>query len=613
MLQPTTNGFANNTYRQNNKKTPYNKNRTRESSKQSESTYNNNNKNQKMSKDDTYDRKPLSDKKLHQTSTVPLVNGDNDKNTVKINATNNIINKKRMINPVLEKKILLESTKNIEMQNIDLMKTKSETLSRKSDVKVETTWVVVGGKRKMIQEEIPVEREKQMETIVQESVNRTEPTVTNGVTNDSSPSVNNAQTKKTSRKSKQKNKAQNKRNLPQGKNTKLQGFVIQEPTFTSTAPSEPEPEVVESDVEEHQEIVESDTEELLEASLIETIPWTDVDIAEVTTETDDSTEKLSDLSEASSASASIIIVNVNNNNETEKEEHKSSEQCKEETEQNCGEQETFQNTEELDQIKAEPIVNLPETEIKESDTNCSIEISENPIEEVLEERHLNGFSHENPIEETRVVQEMIVREPEIVEEIQTKVVTVKNGLTNHHVIIPETKMSNGSDETDFFVKEMLCHTISTDQSQSCPSELASPTKTENDAAILEINETQSKKYLLTAAVCNWLHTFNNNDLQSLFTIPLSPDFVQKIKYCTEISQYFADDELQNLDKFINENFCKYQHLSASSSLSSLLSDLSGSSDEDDDESEPTSEHTQKAIGSTKATKKALKLFGCEIM
>lgn len=578
MLETTTNGFvANNTYKLNNKKTTYNKNGPRETSKYSELTHNN--KNQTKSKEVTNVRKPLSDKKL-QTSTVPLVNGNNDNNTINPNATNNII-KKRTTNPVLEKKILIESTKNIEMQNIDLMKTKSETLPRRGDVKVETTWVVVGGKRKMIQEEIPIEREKVADTIehdkkVPEAINGIE------ITSDFSPSVNNAQPKKSSRKSKQKNKAQNKRNVPQGKNTKLQGFVIEEPSFASVIEPVLE-EIVESVIEDEctpLEPIESDTEELLEAALIETIPWTDADIAEVTNETDESTEKLSDLSEVSSASASIII-NVNNNNETEHGKagttQENSEECLNQPCEQCDDEKTSQSNEELDQRKAEPIL-IPEMDQSDT-TRCSSQTNVS----LVEEQHINGFNHDAD------EMEMALKE---------SLDLVKNGLTNNHVI--ETEMTNGSKDE---VQEAICEKKATVDAQSCP-------QTENDAAVLDICETQSEKYFLTAAVCNWLHSFNNNDLQSLFTIPLSPDFVQKIKYCTEISKYFADDELQNLDKFINENFCKFQHLSASSSLSSLLSDMSGSSD---DEPDSTDEDTQKAPRSTKATKKALKLFGCEIM
>lgn len=576
MLETTTNGFvANNTYKLNNKKTTYNKNGPRETSKYSELTHNN--KNQTKSKEVTNVKKPLSDKKL-QTSTVPLVNGSNDNNTINPNATNNII-KKRTTNPVLEKKILIESTKNIEMQNIDLMKTKSEPLPRRGDVKVETTWVVVGGKRKMIQEEIPIEREKVAETIIYD---KKVPEATNGIeiTNDVSLSVNNAQPKKSSRKSKQKNKTQNKRNVPQGKNTKLQGFVIEEPSFASVIEPVPE-EIVESAIEDEctpLEPIESDTEELLEAALIETIPWTDADIADVTNETDESTEKLSDLSEVSSASASIII-NVNNNNETEHGKagttQENSEECLNQACEQCDDEKSSQNNEELDQIKAEPIL-IPEMDQSDT-TRCSNQTNVS----LVEEHDINGFNHDAD------EMEMALKE---------SLAPVKNGLTNNHVI--ETEMTNGSKDE---VQEAICEKKATVEAQSsCP-------QTENDAAVLDICETQSEKYFLTAAVCNWLHSFNNNDLQSLFTIPLSPDFVQKIKYCTEISKYFADDELQNLDKFINENFCKFQHLSASSSLSSLLSDMSGSSD---DEPDSTDEDTPR---STKATKKALKLFGCEIM
>lgn len=574
----TTNGFvANNTYKLNNKKTTYNKNGARETSKYSERTHNN--KNQTKSKEVTNVRKPLSDKKLH-TSTVPLVNGNNDNNTINPDATNNII-KKRTINPVLEKKILIESTKNIEMQNIDLMKTKSETLPRRVDVKVETTWVVVGGKRKMIQEEIPIEREKVAETIEHD---KKVPEATNGIeiTNDFSPSVNNAQPKKSSRKSKQKNKTQNKRNVSQGKNMKLQGFVIEEPSFASFIEPVPE-EIVESAIEDEctpLELIESDTEELLEAALIETIPWTDADIAEVTNETDESTEKLSDLSEVSSASASIII-NVNNNNETEHGKagtsQENSEECLNQPCEQCDDEKTSQSNEELDQIKAEPIL-IPEMDQIDT-TRCSSQTNVS----LVEEQHINGFNHDAD---------------ELEMALKESLALVKNGLTNNHVF--ETEMTNGSKDE---VQEAICEKKTTVEAQSCP-------KTENGAAVLDICETQSDKYFLTAAVCNWLHSFNNNDLQSLFTIPLSPDFVQKIKYCTEISKYFADDELQNLDKFINENFCKFQHLSASSSLSSLLSDMSGSSD---DEPDSTDEDAQKVPRSTKATKKALKLFGCEIM
>lgn len=582
VLQPTTNGFA----RHNNKKTPYNKHETRhdEASRIKK----------QIKSNSATASKLLTDKKL-QASSVPVVNGDsnnvNNSNTTKTNASTANI-KKRQTNPVLDKKFLIESTKNIEMQNIDLMKTKSETLSRKDDVKIETTWVVVGGKRKMIQEEIPIEREKKV-IVEQETtpvVNGTDST-SNDIVNDSSLATNHTQTKKPSRKAKQKNKTQNKRNATQGKSTKLQGFVIEEPTFAPVV--EPQPEL-ESDIE----AVDSDAEELLEAALIEEIPWTDADVAEVTKATsDDFNEKLSDLSEASSTSASIIIVNTNNN-ETEQEKADIDEKVTS-LAKKCDEEKNNQG--ELDQIKAdEHILILPEMEIinetEEADTSCS---SQNNPSLVVEEIVLNGTCPDNPTD----FEEIPTQEKEVVEEVQTKIVAGKNGLSKHLTVEPETKCDA--------IEEIICEKVTTEVVQSSPIVIEDVTN--DEAAILEVNgHEKSEKYFLTAAVCNWLHTFNNNDLQSLFTIPLNADFVKKIKYCSEISQYFADDELQNLDKFINENFCKYQHLSASSSLSSLLSDMS-SSDDDEDDTEPTSEHTQQAIRSTKATKKALKIFGCEIM
>lgn len=595
VLQPTTNGFANKNYRHNNKKTFYNKNEARETTRRDESSHK-----KQIKSTNVTARKPLTDKKLQTASTVPVVNGDdsnnvnNSSNNIKTNATNNSSNiKKRTTNPVLEKKILIESTKNIEMQNIDLMKSKSEPLSsRKDDVKIETTWVVVGGKRKMIQEEIPIEREK-TETVENDTiVNGAEP-MTNGVTIDSSPATTAALTKKASRKSKQKNKTQAKRNASQqGKNTKLQGFVIEEPTFTPVAiqlESEPEPEMIESDIEEPltQEIVntlseeadtpESDTEELQEAALIEEIPWTDADIEEMT-------------------KAAINI------NETEQEKARDvSFECVDE--QN-------QTESELDQTKAEHILIIPKIEIietEEADTSCSSQINES----LVKDTDVEQICFDNPTD----FEDMLSKEIEV----QTKVVAGKNGLTCHPV---GTETRSGTEDLSS-VEEMICEKVTT-VSQSNPkivfeTPIEAANADDDDAAILEINETQSEKYFLTAAVCNWLHTFNNNDLQSLFTIPLSADFVKKIKYCSEISKYFADDELQNLDKFINENFCQYQQLSACSSLSSLLSDMSGSSDDeddtahDDDKTKPTSEHTQEAIRSAKSTKKALKIFGCEIM
>lgn len=112
------------------------------------------------------------------------------------------------------------------------------------------------------------------------------------------------------------------------------------------------------------------------------------------------------------------------------------------------------------------------------------------------------------------------------------------------------------------------------------------------------SDDSSEKLHITAAVCNWLHSFEQPDLQSLFTIPLNADFVRKIKYCGEISNYFEHDDFDNLEKFVAEQFYQYQLVSAASSLSSLL-DLSSDDDENDEQSQ---------------TRGALEeFFGCRIM
>ncbi|XP_063708153.1 calponin homology domain-containing protein DDB_G0272472-like [Culicoides brevitarsis] len=577
--QPITNGFYNTSsynkhnYYNNNKKTWYHSNRetTREKSTKTPSTQLVEEKT-KQTKSNISVRKPLADKKL-QSSEIPVVVENTVNNVNNGNSTKPSI-KKRPTNPVLEKKILIESTKNIEMQNIDLMKSKIETLTR-NDVRIETTWVVVGGKRKMIQEEIPIEREKTKE----ETKNEPE---TNSI--DVSPSLpavvtttNNGQAKKPSRKAKQKNKPQHKRNAQQGKNTKLQGFVIEEPTFTSV---EQKTQVPQTNGDDN----ESDAEELLEAAQIEAIPWTEADIGDAVSD-----EKLSDLSEASSASTSIIVNNTEIN-ETEPEQTTDCSQNDQKQEPTCDEEPMHERI--LDQTKAEV---LEVAEIA-ADTNCS-----RPVQDEIEEKVVVVVPEEDKS------QTYFQKTDKTIEIVESLIITeeksspkLANGITNHIAVVVEEPT-----ETETAVKEEICAKLNHVTCETLPEKVEKCPEETSDAAILEINE--PPKYSLTTAVHKWLSTFNNNDLQSLFTIPLSPDFVEKMKHCTEISQYFADDELQRLDTFINENFRYDSHMSAASSLSSLLSDITdGDYDiEDEDDTSQNARSTHK-----KALKK---YFGCEIM
>uniref|UniRef100_A0A336LZG9 CSON008917 protein n=1 Tax=Culicoides sonorensis TaxID=179676 RepID=A0A336LZG9_CULSO len=492
-------------------------------------------------------------RKSHLNGDLHESNGPVDNAKSKIdNNTDRKVKKRTVKNPVVDKKFLIESAKNIEMQNIDLKKI--NVLSRKDNVKIDTTWTVVGGKRKMIKEESQFENETSENEVKDIQQTEISPKAETIIVKDYEVCAsNNVQTKKPSRKSKQKNKNLNKRNGMQMKNQKLTGFIIEEPTFNhidNSAEIEEEQSCEDANENEDLNTINDEIPEIFsEAALIEEIPWTAEDI-------EASNNEIEIKNQMTSSNLSSISENMDESEQTD----------------NCSEHDQTE-------LKQEP---EPKAEILLTKTfQKSESICSNQIETIVEEQE--------PVE---IKEEKLNLSVEIEFEIENPQEMLQSNESNLVFNETETKNNENFNEVTEFDQK--------DESETKDNTCNSP-------AVLEITNDISEKYHITPAVCNWLHTFDTNDLQSLFTIPLSTDFVEKIKHCSEISKFFADDELENLNKFIDENFCKYQQLSSCSSLSSLISD--SDSDEDDTESISSMPVNKKKS----STKKTLKILGCEIM
>lgn len=178
-------------------------------------------------------------------------------------------NKKRA---TLDKRFIMESTKQIEMQNIDLSKTTGATSKFEED---SIEWVIRGGKRVPIKVTSPPVKPSPL------SPEKIAPETTSVPPALESVVVVVAPAQPPPKKSKAKAKAAGKKKHLLKSSAKLEGFVIEEPTFnkTESVKRQQQHQLEEvPKVAEIEEDAEDDDDGLQEAALIEEIPWTEADL-----------------------------------------------------------------------------------------------------------------------------------------------------------------------------------------------------------------------------------------------------------------------------------------------------------------------------------------------
>lgn len=553
---------------------------------------NNNKKTNNTTTSSVNDAQPLITKPSAATTNGVNTSGTIDLGNSNANSTTNNV-KKRSSNPIIDRKFIIESTKKIEMQNIDLKHTKTANENTKNGLNA--TWMMVGGKNRMVKVDSPekdVNSKKSEETTKvidssQETVILVNASLNSSLTENVSKKSNTNNNLNNNKKTKPKSKHAKRNNL-QSRGTKLQGFVIEEPTFNNVHTNKNDVNVTEhlSDDEKseesntiHESRVESDNdvdedeEELKEAALIEEIPWTTTEVNEIEkyNQEDIIIEKeAQEVMLPTELETEKILDNINNNVV------------------DCF----------VVEVKIEePTVAEPETK---SETN-GFEIEEKVIKLKTEVLNKNYCSESLCQEEKNETQNII-------------------NTNNHHDIVDQ-KVDTVLIQDDLEIIKPLPNGFAKHEE----IEILDVNGICDAAAIIEHTEVHKKeicttdvqnsfvsdtKIHVTAAVCNWIRTLDTNDLQSLFTIPLDPEIEKKIKCCSETCKFFEDDELQNVDKFITEHYFQYQKQISTSSSFSSLDDVE--SDYEDDEEEVDLGLTQKNDSGLQKKSK-LKLFGCAIM
>lgn len=391
---------------------------------------------------------------------------------------------KKRTNSTITKKFLIESNKNIELQNIDLKKSSSEAFENSGEKAVE--WMIIGGKKKVVES---VKPNKTAETNRKtENGNITKCSVTPVLTETEDTDSGMANRVSNNNKKTKKPRSKSNKLVKKGKDTKnnkLEGFVIEEPNFDK-----------------------KDTKVLL---------------VQNDSDSDDQTDAKDSISDNYNKDVAEIDTNeIIASIEVEKHD-------------NNGTDETL------------PVVK----EYNEAQNTLWLEQS-------MSKKQDDISSYEN---ESNVI--------------------IEQAACNDSIITVEelNKISNKSEN-------------------NCLPESEEPISTqhfEND-----------EKIYITSAVCNWLSEFDSESLKSLFTIPLNADFVKKIKYCSEISSFFDDDNMLEKSNILQQPFYQYKLVCEPNDGAQL------NTDEAIDLDEPFEMNASKS--KFKSIYKASKqYFGCETM
>lgn len=506
------------------------------------------------------------------------------------------------------KKSIIESTKNIELQNIDLTKANKDSLKAKEGIE----WIIVGGKKKVlctIEENSPSENNQPS----------TKEFITQTRSEDFGKSIgasDNIKNQKHIKKPKNKlNKSQNKNSI-KDRTEKPHGFVIEEPKFENVRkkamPYENESNSHEKYLNEEKSINKN------------TIILTNSEMPEITQFTNKQQPSTTNITTRVNSDFEVVHnANILNNFDEQESFPKTCEMP--EIAQLTNKQPSTTNIETKVHSDFEAVHNaniLSNFDEQESSpkTICLSKIDYKPemyLKKNLPPADLQTQENVIPLENNCVSNEKQIA----VLDVSQNCEDITSQKQREAYLEPKTLsfdtayLSEENKDKQILQKERNLEekTSHSQENKSLTDQISKHKNIEQiNASIMLPNAcreidfsntaAKEKKIYITSAVCNWLSTFDEYCLQELFTIPLNADFVKKIKYCSEISSYFEIDDFINVNKCIPDQTYKYQ----------LMTELTSFPDTDDEDEllESNLASVSTVLFSCKNIKK---LMSCETM